>query len=112
MPTLVSRRLERSELPSTLQPQLRLYRRLYISRIDLEEARATAEDLLARRIALPRSKPPSALLMAMNVALVVSYARPFVHSRGRSEIAEKSVLASSCETLLRASGKCMMLSSR
>ena len=91
MPTLVSRRLERSELPSTLQPQLRLYRRLYISRIDLEEARATAEDLLARRIALPRSKPPSALLMAMNVALVVSYARPFVHSRGRSEIAEKSV---------------------
>ena len=86
-----SSRLERTELPPALQTQLRLYRRLYISRIDLEEARATTEDLLARRIALPRSKRPSPLLMAMNTALVVSYARPFVHSRGQSEVAEKAV---------------------
>src|SRR4051812_19229513 len=91
MPPLQSKRFERTELPPALQPQLRLYRRLYIARIDLEEARATAEDLLARRIAVPRSKPPSALLMAMNTALVVSYARPFVQSRGQSEVAEKAV---------------------
>jgi hypothetical protein len=91
MPALSSKRLERTELPEALQPQLRLYRRLYIARIDLEEARVTAEDLLARRIAVPRSRPPSALLMAMNTALVVSYARPFVHSRGDSKVAEKAV---------------------
>lgn len=78
-------------MPTALQPQLRLYRRLYIARIDLEEARATVDDLLARRIAIPRSKPPSALLLAMNTALVVAYARPFVQSRGQSETAEKTV---------------------
>jgi len=86
-----SKPFERTELLPALQPQLRLYRRLYIARIDLEEARATAEDLLARRIALPRSKPPNALLMAMNTALVVSYARSFVQSRGQSDVAEKAV---------------------
>lgn len=83
--------LERVELPPGLQPQLRLYRRLYLSRSDLEEARATAEDLLARRISVPRRKQPSPLLMAMNTALVVSYARPFIHSRGQSTIADKAV---------------------
>lgn len=82
---------ERVNLPGQLQPQLRLYRRLYIARIDIDEARATVEDLLARRIALSRSKRPNALLMSMTTALVVSYARPFVHSRGQSEIAEKAV---------------------
>lgn len=86
-----SKRFQKTELPAALQPQLRLYRRLYIARIDLEEARATVGDLIARRIALPRSKPPSALLMALTTALVVSYARPFVQSRGQSEVAEKSV---------------------
>jgi hypothetical protein len=91
MPSPVARHFERTELPPALQPQLRLYRRLYLSRIDLEEAKAIAEDLLARRIALPRSKLPSALLLAMNTALVVSYARPFVQSRGQSEVAEKAV---------------------
>ena len=91
MPASPSKRFERTELPDALQPQLRLYRRLYIARIDLEEARATAEDLLARRIAVPRSRPPGALLMAMNTALVVSYARPFVQSRGDSNVAEKAV---------------------
>lgn len=74
-----------------LQPQLRLYRRLYLARIDLGEAKATVEDLLARKIALPRRNLPSPLLLAMTTALVVAYARPFVHSRGQSDVAEKSV---------------------
>ena len=91
MPASPSKRFERTELPAVLQPQLRLYRRLYIARIDLNEARATAEDLLARRITIPRHRPPSALLMAMNTALVISYARSFVLSRGESKVAEKTV---------------------
>ena len=91
MSSPAARRFERTELPRALQPQLRLYRRLYLARIDLEEANAIVEDLLARRIMPPRSKLPSALLLAMNTALVVSYARPFVLSRGQSEVAEKAV---------------------
>jgi len=79
------------QVPPALQPQLRLYRRLYLARIDLEEARATVVDLLSRKIALPRRKLPSPLLLAMTTALVVAYARPFVHSRGHSVVADKSV---------------------
>ena len=86
------------EVPPNLQPQLRLYRRLYLARIDLEEAKATIEELLTRRIPTPRSNPPGRLLMALTTALVVSYARPFVSTRGRSDVAEKAVPGS----LLRA----------
>jgi len=81
----------RTEVQRELQPQLRLYRRLYLARIDIEEARAILEELLSRRIPLPRTKLPSPLLMALTTALVVCYSRPFVNSRGHSEIAEKAV---------------------
>lgn len=83
--------LELTQLPPELQPQMRLYRRLYLARIDLDEAKATAEDLLARRIPLPRRKPPAPLLMSLTTALVVAYARPFVASRRNSVVAETVV---------------------
>jgi hypothetical protein len=86
-----SEEFKRHAVPSNLQPQLRLYRRLYLARIDLNEAKATVEELLDRRIPLPRSKLPSALLMSLTTALVVAYARPFVNSRGQSEVADKAV---------------------
>ncbi len=76
-----------------LHPQLRLYRRLFLATIDREEAKATAEELIERRIPLPRKNIPSGLLMALTTALVVSYSRPFINSRGKSDIAEKSVPA-------------------
>src|ERR1700744_6619137 len=79
------------EVSSELQPALRLYRRLHLSYNDLDEARATSEELLRARIPLPRRDPPSALLMALTPALVVSYARPFVNTRGESKFAERSV---------------------
>lgn len=50
-----------------------------------------------RKIPLPRTKPINGLLLALNTALVVSYARPFVISRGTS-VAEKTLPGS----LLRA----------
>ena len=82
---------QRTEVSAHLRPQLRLYRRLYLTSIDLDEAKATVEELLSRRIPLPRRKPPSALLMSLTTALVVAYARPFVNSRGQSEVADKTV---------------------
>ena len=74
-----------------LQSALRLYRRLYLSYNDLDEAKATVEELLRARLPLPRQDPPSALLMALTTALVVAYARPFVNTRGESKFAERSV---------------------
>jgi hypothetical protein len=81
---------ERVALPSGLQPQLRLYRRLWISRNDLAEAKATIEEILKSNLPYPRRKEPSALLVALTTALVVSYARPFVNSRGQSAVAERT----------------------
>ena len=83
--------LDRVVVAPELQPALRLYRRLYLSYNDLDEARATVEELLRARLPLPRQDPPSALLMALTTALVVAYARPFVNTRGESKFAERSV---------------------
>ena len=83
-------RIERAAVRADLESDLRLYRRLWLSRIDLEEASDIASELLMRKIPLPRSKPMKGVLLALNTALVVSYARPFVSSRGTS-VAEKAL---------------------
>lgn len=80
-----------THLSVELEPKLRLYRRLWLSRVDLEEAKATIDEILRSKIPFPRSKPPNALLMALTTALVVSYARPFINSRGQSAVAERTV---------------------
>lgn len=76
--------LKRVSVAPEVEPYLRLYRRLWLARLDLEEAAAILNELLAQRIPLPRSKPAGGLLLALNTALVVAYARPFVNSRGNS----------------------------
>jgi hypothetical protein len=70
--------------------KLRLYRRLWLTRIDLEETRETIDELIDRKLPLPRRQRPSPLLQSLTAALVVNYARPFVTSRGQS-VAEKTV---------------------
>lgn len=87
---MASSSLQHQNIPGHLEPLLKLYRRLWLSRLDLEEAKGIAAELLLRKIPLPRSRPPSGLLLALNTALVVAYARPFVNSRGVS-VAEKAV---------------------
>ena len=74
-----------------LEPAVRLYRRLWISSNDLHEAKATIEEILRSNLPFPRSKEPSPLHIALTTALVVSYARPFVNSRGHSAVAERTV---------------------
>jgi hypothetical protein len=83
--------IERVGVRAELEPQLRLYRRLWLSRIDLDEAKATVEEILGSNLPFPRRKNPSPLLTALTTALVVSYARPFVSSRGQSTVAERTV---------------------
>lgn len=78
-------------MPAELQPKLRLYRRLWISGNDLREAQATIGEILSSDLPYPRRKEPSPLLTALTTALVVSYARPFVNSRGQLVFADRSV---------------------
>src|SRR5665647_3948838 len=94
---------ERVAVTAELEPLLRLYRRLWISRDDLHEAKAIIEEIMKSNLRFPRRKEPSPLLVALTTALVVSYARPFVNSRGQSAVAERTVpgsllrvLTSSC----------------
>ena len=82
--------LHRKSVTPELEQDLRLYRRLWLARIDLQEAKSVAGELLERKIPLPRSNLPSGLLLGLNTALVVAYARPFVDSRGTS-VAERAV---------------------
>lgn len=89
--TEASDELERVVVPPELQSALRLYRRLYLSYNDLDEAKATAGELMRARLPLPRKDLASPLLMALTTALVVAYARPFVNTRGESNFAERSV---------------------
>jgi hypothetical protein len=91
MPQSPNARFERVSVKAELEPKLRLYRRLWLSRIDLQEAKAAIEEILNANLPFPRRKEPRPLLIALTTALVVSYARPFVNSRGQSAVAEKTV---------------------
>lgn len=91
MPSPANGRLERVAVRAELEPKLRLYRRLWISGNDLREAKAAIDEVLNSKLLYPRRKEPNALLTALTTALVVSYARPFVNSRGQSAIAERTV---------------------
>jgi len=91
--------LQRETVTPEQEPSLRLYRRLWISADDLREAKATISEILESGLRRPHSERPSPLLMALTTALVVSYARPFVNSRGGSEIADRTVPGSLLRTL-------------
>jgi hypothetical protein len=81
----------RTEVPSSLERDLRLYRRLWFAASDLEEAKETAEELLRLRLPIPRRDAEPPLLRALGTALVVSYARPFINSRGDSSFADRTI---------------------
>jgi len=85
-------------LSAEQESKLRLYRRLWLTRIDLEETKETIDELIQRKLPLPRLRKPSPLLQSLTTALVVNYARPFVTSRGQS-IAERTVPGSCLRVL-------------
>lgn len=85
-------------LSANQEAKLRLYRRLWLTRIDLEETRETIDELIRQKLPLPRRNKPSPLLQSLTVALVVNYARPFISSRGQS-VADKAVPGSCLRVL-------------
>ena len=88
----------RVPIPIYLEPKLRLYRRLWLAQIDLEEAKAALDEILRVRIPIPRRQPPPPLLLSLTTAMVVAYARPWVYSRGQS-VAERTVPGSLLRSL-------------
>jgi len=88
----------RTAVPAHLQPKLRLYRRLWLAVIDLEEAKAALDEILRARIPIFRREPPPPLLLSLTTALVVAYARPWIDSRGQS-VADRAVPASLLRSL-------------
>src|SRR5450830_325797 len=91
MPSATLSPIAKTPVNAEQEPHLRLYRRLWLSRIDLEEANASIDEILTRNLPYPRRKAPSPILQALTTALVVAYARPFVNSRGQSLAAERTV---------------------
>ena len=73
------------------ESHIRLYRRLWISRRDLTEAQDILDTILALNLPLPRRDPPSPLLNALTIGIVISYSRPFIDSRGCSVVAERKL---------------------
>lgn len=83
--------IEQVQVKPELQQHLRLYRRLWLSRSDLLQAMDIIHIIIEETKPFPQQNPPSAKLEALTSALVVTYARPFVNTRGESTVAEKTV---------------------
>ena len=92
---------DRLELDGEEAEQLRLYRRLWLSRVDMLEAQATIDELIRQEIPFPRRDRPTPLHMSLTTALVVAYSRPFINSRGEREFADRTVPGSILKRLTR-----------
>lgn len=90
---------EKIQLAGSAARDLRSYRRLWLALVDFEEAKATIEELLRLRLTPPPNGRPGPLLMALTTAMVVSYARPFIHTRGSGEFADRAVPGSILRSL-------------
>ncbi|MFY7942508.1 MAG: hypothetical protein ACOVOX_16525 [Burkholderiaceae bacterium] len=82
---------ERPELTPAQELALRLYRRLWLTEIDLEEARGAINEIIRRNLRRASTHKPTPLLQALTTALVVAYTRPFVMSRGSVTFADRAV---------------------
>lgn len=83
--------MNQQDLNSDQQAYLRLYRRLWLTDVDLEEAKGAINEILRRDLRRPSSNKPTPLLQSLTTALVVAYCRPFVMSRGNPTYADRTV---------------------
>ena len=88
----------RQPVSADLEPYLRLYRRLWLAQVDLDEAKAAVNEILRANLPISRRDRPSPLLLSFTTAFVVAYSRPWVYSRGQS-VAERTVPGSLLRSL-------------
>ena len=93
------------EEPVILTPAQKLavrrYRRLWISRQDLSEAIAAIELIEISGLKRASRGDHPLDLIILTTALMVSYARPFVDTRGKDELADRTLPGSFLRTLTR-----------
>jgi hypothetical protein len=82
---------ETATLTAEQEVHVRLYRRLWLTEIDLEEAQGAINEIIKRNLRRPGSYKPTPLLQSLTTALVVAYTRPFVMSRGNPAVADRTV---------------------
>ena len=70
---------------------LQSYRRLWISIRDLEESLEMTRQIIDKGLRHPGFNKVNPLLAGLTSALVVAYSRPFVHSRGNKEFADRTL---------------------
>ena len=73
------------------EARLRQYRRLWIAGEDLDETQSIVQEAIKAKLRRPRHNKPNGLLLAFTTSIVVSYARPFINSRGDSRTADRIV---------------------
>lgn len=83
--------LESAVLSSEQEAYLRQYRRLWLTEIDLEEAKGAINEIFLRNLRRPGTHKPTHLLQALTTALVVAYTRPFIKLRGNAAFADRTV---------------------
>jgi hypothetical protein len=83
--------VETAILSAQQQADLRQYRRLWLTEIDLEEARGSINEILKRDLRRGSTHRPTSLLQSLTTALIVAYSRPFVMSRGDTAFADRTV---------------------
>lgn len=77
----------RKPVPTELELSVRRIRRLYLAQLDLDEAISAIDEIRKTGIRVSAKGRPNPLLVALTNAMVISYSRPWVHSRG-SGVAE------------------------
>jgi len=88
-------------LTPTQKLDIRRYRRLWISRQDFSEALATIELIEISGLRRNSRGDHPIDLIILTTALMVSYARPFVDTRGKDELADRTLPGSFLRTLTR-----------
>ena len=86
-------------LSPTQESDLRLYRRLWLTEIDLEEAKGAINEIITRNLRRASIYKPTPLLQSLTTALVVAYTRPFVVSRGDQSYADRTAPGSILKVL-------------
>jgi hypothetical protein len=82
---------ESATLSSEQEIHLRQYRRLWLTEIDLEEAKGAINEIIKRDLRRTATRSPTPLLQSLTTALVIAYARPFTMSRGNAAFADRTV---------------------
>ena len=83
--------MDNSSLSEDQISALKRYRRLWVARNDLAEVNEAINQILNAHLRKPRAGERNPFLVVLTSALVISYGRPFVNTRGQATTAERVI---------------------